>query len=199
MTVQMQDILRVAARTSVQGFGDNVNVFHLRWDALTTATDEDAMDWCAERLEEAYKAIQPEIPNEVNFVDFNVFNVTQDRPLGSVPWPTLTSGGSSTETLPHQVAAFVRFPTGISRNWARKFIGPLSVDSSTSTGLIEPATLAMLGAFAAELIASTLSGGPEALTYVVNHINQSTWVPVVEAVVSNIWATVRTRRPGRGS
>ena len=198
MPTEPQDVLRASARLSIQGQGDFVNVWHFRYDVGTPLSDDLTIDLVAERLDAAYDLIKSFIANDAAFVDINVFNVTQNRPLGSTPWPTLVNGLDSDEMLPGQVAAFVRFPSGFSRNWAKKFIGPMTVGQNTTTGLMENATVAALVAFASEILTGTLAGSTTDLETIVYYARTQQWVAVTSAIVRNVWATVRTRRSGRG-
>jgi hypothetical protein len=199
MPVNNSDVLRVSTRLSTQGQGDFVNVWHFAWTDPDPVSDEDAIDFVAARVDKMYDIIQPYISNDAAFVDINVFDVTQDRPLGSTPWPSQVAGGDSDETLPAQVSAFVRFPTGYSRNWAKKFIGPMTVGSNTTAGLMESTVLAALAAFAAECLTGTVGTDADKLVLMVYHNSAHMFRTCTSAIIRNVWATVRTRRAGRGA
>jgi hypothetical protein len=198
MPCMPDDILRVAARMNYVGIGDFVNVFHFRCNTSPFVTDGYALVDMALVMDALYDTIAPSLSDYANFVDVNVFNVTQDRPLGSTAWPTQTTGEASGDVLPSQCAAFVRATTGYSRNWARKFLGPFLEASNTSDGRVYSTLLTRLANFLAEWLVSTaVTTGT--YTPVVYHSKTSTWKALVDGVVRNVWATVRRRRVGRGS
>jgi len=198
MPCNQSDILRIAARLNYVGIGDFVNVYHYRLTTAGFVTDAMVVDDLAEIMDALYATISPSISDYANFVDVNIFNVTQDRPLGSTAWPTMTSGEASGDVLPSQVAAFVRATTGYSRNWARKFLGPFLEASNTSDGRVYSTLLGRLASFLAEWLVTTADTYGDYLP-VVYHSKTSTWKVLIDGVVRNVWATVRRRRVGRGS
>lgn len=199
MPVAQDDILRIAARLNVPLTGDFVNVFHYKQLAAVAISDAVTLSNVATMIDELYQTVNAGISTEANYVDINVFDVTQDRPIGSVAWPTLSSGAAAGDMLPAQTAAFVRAATGFSRNWAKKFIGPCSEGSSTPQGFVATALSTLLTAFAAEWI-SGANGDPSAnYEPVVYHRSADLWRPLKTGIVTNVWATIRRRRAGTGA
>lgn len=199
MPQAQNDILRVAARSSIAGWGDFVNVFHYRYFGAGAYGDVATVTDLALQMDTQYTELLGQINSNCLFQDINVYNVTQFRPLGVVPWPILVAGGSGGDPLPGQMAAFVRGLSGYSRNWAKKFIGPLSESANTATGVLSGALLTDLAAFAAEWVFPSLVGFNTIFEPVVYHKQFNIWRPLTSAVVSNLWATMRRRRIGRGS
>lgn len=193
------DILRVAANMNQPTLGDYVNVFHYRYDGVGTLADTSTGEDMGLLMDEMYGEIDQNMPDGLAFVDVNVFNVTQNRPYGGFVWPTLTTGGNANEELPGQVAAFVRGLSGFSRNWARKFVGPFTEAHNVAGGFIAPGLLTTLHDWAVDWISAdplTITGS---YTPVVRYATGGSWVPITAFVVTNIWATIRRRRAGRGS
>lgn len=199
MPTEQNDILRVAARLSIADVGDFVNVFHYRQTGATPVSDQDTLEDMGIAMDDIYTPLAARQAVTVTYEDVNAFNVTQGRPLGTIDWPVLTSGGSGTDPLPAQVAAFVRGTTGYSRNWARKFFGPFNEQDSTGNGFIASALLTALGDAAANWISGPLSGWIGQYVPVVLDADAGQWRQVIEAIISNVWATVRRRRAGRGA
>jgi len=200
MAVVLNDILRVAARMHHALHGDLVNVYHLRVEDIASMDDSIALDACAEWIETLYTTVVSHMAQAWTFEDINVFDVTQDRPLGSAAWPTLVDGGDEyNDTQPPQVAALVRATTGYSRNWARKFLGGFSEARNTAQGFLDSTLVTALGNFALAWITPLVEAEAYTLQPVVWHKGASLWRPLVEGVVRNVWSTVRTRRTGRGA
>jgi hypothetical protein len=150
-------------------------------------------------MNEIYGNVSTFMPDGLNFVDVNVFNITQNRPYGSFPWPTLTVGGAATEELPAQVAAFVRGLTGFSRNWSRKFVGPFTEAVNFGGGIASPGLITALEGWADDWITANPAGMTGTWEAVVRYAAGGVWAPITSYVVTNIWATLRRRRIGRGS
>jgi hypothetical protein len=200
MTIQNGDILRVAARMNIQGRGDIVNVFHMRLDSASPWAESTLGAGVGDFLEELYANINTYIVNEQAYEDINVFNVTQGVPVGVFAWPTMTTGGdTSQDALPSQVSALVRFTTGYSRNWARKFLGTFTEISNESTGRVAGGLLSALALFAADALTGYVIGGTDQLIMVVFNKALDAYVELEEAVIRNVWSTIRTRREGVGS
>jgi len=199
MPQAQNDILRVAARASIAGVGDFVNVFHYRYTGAGAYADLATVTDLALEMDTLYTILAPRISNLCLYQDVNVYNATQFRPLGVVPFPVLVAGGSGGDPLPAQVAGFVRGLSGYSRNWARKFIGPIGEADNTPTGVLSATLLGALVSFGAEWVFPALPGFSSIFTPVVYHSKFDLWRPLTSAVISNLWATVRRRRVNRGS
>ena len=193
------DIIRVAARLQHDEFGDCVNVYHFRKTDATPSTDNADVDDCCDLMDNLYDQINAFIHSTYSYYDINVFNVTQDRPLGSWSWDALTVGGAGGEMMPSQCAAYVQGNTGYSRSWARKFIGGLSETHNTN-GKIAAALLAALTNFG---VRWCLAVGNGALTSTWEPVIYSTkvaaWRVIADVIIRDVWATIRRRRKGRGA
>lgn len=199
MPTNTNDILRTATRLAVAGVGDFVNVYHHRYIGVGTLSDAATVALLTAGMDALYDTIDGIISNTCLFQDINVYNATQFRPLGVEPWPTLVAGVAGGDPLPWQMAAFVRGTTGFSRNWAKKFIGPFAESANGPTGFATSGILTDLAAFGVEWLASTVLGFTAALEPVVYHRKFDTWRVLTGIVLSNNWATIRRRRPFRGS
>jgi hypothetical protein len=175
------------------------NVFHWRIKAGTDLTDANILSEIALKLDDMYTNVSGGMSNQISFADINVFNVTKNAPLGVIPWPTLTAGGSGSTMLPSTVAAFIRATTGISRNWAKKFIGGFTEDDNVSGGLVNSVLMTALGAFGTDWLANITGTGTNEYEPVVHHTKDGVWRLITDIVLTNIWSQVRKRRSGRGS
>jgi hypothetical protein len=192
------DKIRVAARTTLSGVGDFVNVYHFLLDTGILPSDNQVLLDVADIMDALYDVVKDFFPTNLSFVDVNAFDVTQNRPLGSTPWPNLTAGTNNAETLPGQLCTFIRGTTGFSRNWAKKFIGPLTEQWNGGDGFITNAALAKMVLFGAEWLLSTAT---PIGTYVpiVHYATTNTWQPITDTVFDNRFAVQRRRRAKVGS
>jgi hypothetical protein len=198
MSVLLNDILRVATRIKDYQGEDVVNVWHVRSDSVTPVDEAAAMVELGEYMELIYGCFDNHIDDNAHFYDINVFNVTQNSPMGSTAWPTFTNGSGTGDVLPAQTACLIRGTTGKSRNWARKFLGPFTESMNTDEGRIN-------GTLVTELIAAGVAwlagytGSFGDWVPVVWHHKDSVWRTLVSVVVRDIWSTIRRRRIGRGA
>lgn len=200
MAIQVGDVLRVAARMQFAGADDIVNVYHLQVAGNAPSGDAAVIDGVGDFLETCYYEIQNNLPNLQTYEDINIFNVTQGVPVAVTAWPTFTTGGESTNhAQPGQISAMVRFTTGYSRNWARKFLGRFTEAANTASGYIENALMTNLANYATKVLTPYVYETGNTLITVVYNKALLSWVTCQEAVIRNIWSTVRTRRNNRGS
>jgi len=198
MVVAQNDILRVAARLEDQNGDDVVNVYHFAYRNAAVLTDAQAMDAVAAYLEEMYTEIQPNIHSSAIFRDINYFNVTTDMPMGTIDWPTLTTGAGTGDQLPNQMAAMVRGVTGHSRNWARKFLGPWGETRNSTYGKIDATLLTALANYAVQWLEGGGTAPVKWFPIVWNKVLQQ-WVDITGTVIRDVWSTIRRRRAGRGA
>ena|SRR3989304_5577122 len=200
MTIGLGDVLRIACRMNHAAIGDFVNVYHYKVSIIGTSTEQDIIDYVLGALDTMYLGLAPWMQDNVNFEDINVFNVTQQSPVGTFPWPVCQYGsGGGGDMLPSQVTAFLRATTGYSRNWAKKFLGPFVESASTGNGVVASGLMTALGVFGGLWIIPVSVPGGAQLDPVVRHAKMAVWRVITDIVVRNVWATFRTRKPGRGS
>jgi hypothetical protein len=200
MAIQPNDILRVAARLRVTDVGDFVNVFHYRVNNAGGFTDTQVCEELAQQVDDMYQQIKGYVPSYAAAVDINFFNVSQSVPLGSLPWPVLTGGtGGTGDMLPAQACAFVRALTGYSRSWAKKFLGPFVESFCDAHGFVASGGLTALGLFGSDWLSTVTWAAVGEAQPVVFNSKLAQWLPLIEIVVRNVFATMRTRRAGRGS
>lgn len=198
MAVNQNDILRVAARMHLGTHGDLVNVYHFRKSDATPQTDGETRVDLSLWIDELYDEIDNYLSVDLDFIDINYFNVTQDRPLGSGLWPTLVAGTRTGHPLPAQLAVFLQGNTGYSRNWARKFIGGFSENENSATGFLEALLLSAMAGFAARWLSGPVAAMTGDWDPVVFHYDLNDYREIIEVIIRNVWSTVRRRRAGRG-
>lgn len=194
----VNDVFRVAVRLNVPVTGDFVNVFHYRITTVNDADDGWAILDFREIMDPLYTTLTNLLTGSANEVDINIFNVTQGRPLGSHAFLSWTGPTAAGEMYAPQVAAFVRGLTGYSRNWAKKFLGPLSEVHCGPYGQIDSTGMTILANFGAEWLTTTATP-QNVYEPVVWHSLNGLWRPITSVITSNIPATMRRRRQGSGA
>lgn len=195
------DVLRVVALMDAQYGGQIANVYHVK---LTTVvgdppTDAETKVDMAQYMDDMYATVDQDMAQNVAFDTVNVFNVTQNRPLGNQAWPTLTNGASSGDPLAPQTALFLQGNTGYSRNWARKFLGTFSETRNDGNASPDSTLLTAAAAFAVQWLAGYLNASGDEYTPVVFHTKSQLWRTVLEVIIRDVWSTIRRRRIGRGA
>lgn len=201
MATELNDILRVTALMQNVTSGALANVFLVKVTTKTSSPLSDAQTLLdmGQYMDDLYSNINAAMDNETAFDVVNVFNVTQDRPLGNTAWPVLTMGLHADQPLPSQCACFLQGNTGFSKSWARKFLGAFTEAHCGATGKIENTLLSQLLNFAADWLLGYTSAGSDVYTPVVYSSKVMLYRTIIEVVIRNIWATIRRRRIGRGA
>jgi len=200
MTVAMGDILRVAARQEVSGIDDTINVLHFEvFTAPTGGSDAAALEDLADHFGLAWQLIAGIYPSYVEPVDLQVYNITQDAPVGVTAWAGgYTGGTASGEGLPQQDAAMVLWSTGVKRRIGRTYLGPLSEASQANSQLTGP-VIDLLETWTAYIRESV--DAPNAGDYRLVIYSRSAGARSVPTAVrvAPVVAIQQRRKPGRGS
>lgn len=201
MTSNLHDIFRVTTLLQEAESGAIANVFLAKLITKTsvTLTDGETMTDLAKWMDNAFDPLAQWICDTVTFDVVNVFNVTQDRPLGNEPWPVQTAGEQTLDPLPAQCACYVQFETGISRSWGRKFMGGFSELANNLEGYITANLVTALASFALVITNGYTSAASDSYGPYIYSTQINDYRPIVSATVRNVWSTIRRRRIGRGS
>ena len=201
MSTALGDVLRVTAVMRHDTSGVIANVFEVRLKTLVSSplTDANTLIDMGDYMDGMYDTIDALMNDDVDFIDINVFNITQDRPYGNTPWPTLTSGALSTDVLPAQSAVFVQGNSGFSRSWARKFLGGFTELHNSPEGYVQSALTSAIADWAIAWLVGFTSGSGDIYEPVFYSTKVDDWRVVIEAIIRNVWATIRRRRIGRGA
>ena len=198
MGVEAGNILRVVAHLSYQD-EPILNVYHVRYGGTTTIANSAVVTQAAAWLNTAYTYLVPYMPTDLEFDYVEVWNITQDAPVGNTTWPTLTAGTDSTnDAYATQCAALVRFGTDVARSQGRKFIGVLTEGAVQAGGQLQTAILVPLSYFATHIV--------EGFTYSFEEFNPGNWNPTlsrfaswITAIITDRVCTQRRRRIGIGT
>lgn len=121
MALASGDILRVAAKQLWNGIDDHVNVFHL--EVVTPPSpnsDAAALQDISELVADAFSNLAGDFCNNLSADVIQVYNITQDRPIGVTSWDAAYTGGTgSADCMPPDDAVLVLLDTGVKRRQGR--------------------------------------------------------------------------------
>lgn len=197
MTVHSNDVLRVTCKMR-QNTKDVLNVYHIKALETGDLTDAAVVTEVAARLDAVYDEIVAQITDNLVFGTIEVWNVTQDAPVGETSWPTQTTGEGVGNPLPEATSFCMLFPTATARSQGRKFIGGIGEGANDGDGT--PIALLMSNAidFIATLLGIWLVGDGE---FVFGNYNTlltrfSEWIT---GFAVDIWRTQRRRYRDSGT
>jgi hypothetical protein len=192
------DVLRVDARMSYPYAGLIVNSYTVR---VVSGAPIDADDFAADMgawLELIYTPLLPAMSMLMDFDDINIFNYTQEWPLGSFGWPTIQYGSHAGEMLPSGVAALAIARTDRTKVQGRKFFGPLS-EASQGAGEWVTSFMTSFATAAANWVVSEITGVFGTYTPGVWNRDAEIFRAFVEGVVFGVARYQRRRRAGVGA
>lgn len=198
MTVDIGDVLEVAARMEFNGVEDQVNVYQFALGTPGPITDTEAVDDLIALMEAVYTIWKATMVAITAFRDLRVRNVTKDEVLGVFPWPTLTVGDSAADALPPGNAGLINFNTDVARVTPRKYMGSLNVNTVDNDGTLIALQVTKL-VEVADLLLDVWVGVDGDWLYGYLSPKAGTFVFPNSATVSDITAYQRRRKQGRGS
>ena len=197
MAISIGDVIRVTAKLSWNQ-EDIQNVYHVRSNSATTDSDTIVLGEIADDLEDAYGYIIAAMHDEMTFDSISAYNVTADRFMGEISWPTLTAGTEGNDPLPMQNSGLVRFATDVLGSQGRKYLGVFTTASLDADGTLSSTLVTALGNFGAQLI-NGISGASWSGEYGNWNETLARFATWAEAFVNIYYCTQRRRRPGVGS
>jgi hypothetical protein len=191
------DVIRMTAKMTYGLNDDDIqNVYHGQVFG-SDVSDDDLHEAIMTFLEGAYTQLLPDMTDEITFAALETWNITQDRPIKETAWATLTYGGNSTTSYVSTSAPLVLFNTNTARSQGRKFLPPVT-EAGVTDGILSGTVTGHMVDFAAAILANILEVD---VGLVMGNWSGTLarFAPFVGAVVSDILATQRRRRRGRGS
>jgi len=172
MPTAVNDVISATARMQAPGGQSVQNVWYFKC-ANGAPSDVNTMLDIAGFLDAQYTLLYPELSNQFDFLDIIGYNITQNRPLPNVGWPTLTTGVSVLTPLPPGLAGLGTVRTALPRTRGRKFFAGLTEQALDTDGNLT-AAVALILANVMGIYLQTLIGGTSG----------STWVPVIYSAVN---------------
>lgn len=198
MAVVVGDIVRIVAVFQWAAQDIFSNIYHFQVGKNDTVDDTQFMERIADMMNTAYLTVNGNIGDNINYVDVEGINLTQDILLPPTAWPSLTTGAGGSQSLPTQVAASVYFRTLRPRTRASKFLPPFTETFNDPGGLITAAAQADMQAFGDAWVDGIADALVE-VTLGAYNIEAARFTPVALAIVAPRFRTQRRRRLGVGS
>lgn len=198
MTVEASDILRVTAKMQSHATDDLQNVYHVQNTQGESVTDEQAQISIAQWIDALYVCINSHILNSIEYLEVDIYNITQDRPLVSQDWFSLTFGSLDADDLPHGVAFLVSMDTATKKVTGRKYFGGLPTTDISGGGTWEVALVTLFACVLLKLVGTQEYAEMDLVPGVWSDA-VSLWRPFTAAASDLVPAYQRRRRPGHGS
>lgn len=198
MAVTPQDILEVTVAHDNGTAGEQLNRFQFRFDAGAPVSDADVMDDIEIIIQTLYVLVQAIISVRNVFREVKVFNVTQDRLMGSTDAGTYTGGSAADPAMPRGNAMYLHYVTSVPRVILSKYLPSMSQTQIASGGVLGAGTVTAITAFGVELALVQVLGGN---TYAYGYLSPKTlsFVTPDVLVVKDVVAYQRRRKAGSGS
>ena len=193
------DVVRVTANMSYQGASDIINVFHCVAELTVDVDDAVFMGDVGAEVDANYALIVQDLTDDLKFENIEFYNVTDDRPMGVITWPTLTVGLETTsQPVATQMCGQVNFLTGVKRSQGRKYIGGYSELANTGGGFLQVGVQGRLENYGAQFAqGQTITGG----TIYWGHYKTGTTIfrQWTGYIVPSLMSTQRRRKQNVGS
>jgi len=198
MTINVNDVLRVAVIHDNDPAGEVVNQYQFRFDGPATITDTAGLGDVAYIIEQLYNIVVNMINIRNVLREVGVFNVTQNRLVGVTDANTYVGGTGIGTQMPPGTAALATFKTNVPKVILRKFLPPFASAQLASSGALSGTAQTAVEAFAAALLPQQISGSNR---YQYGYLSSKTLsfeVPSI-AIVGATIAYQRRRKPGVGA
>lgn len=195
--VNLNDELRVTANMNTVDVSAVQNVYTMKVTVLGALPVIDILDRIVVVLELIYAIIKGLQNTRTKYIDVDFFNITQNIPLATRPWPTLIQGELGNDDLAHMTAAM--FSLGVDKPGVsgRKFFGGISEFVLDQDGLWATTTVVDL-ALASAIMLSDQSSGGTTVQFGIRTGVVPAFIQFVTATTTNVPASQRRRRQGVG-
>lgn len=200
MPVGDENIIKVTCKHKYDNVDDIINTFHFRVSTVPTPnTDANLLEDISNIMAGAFSELQPYLVNNVTAEVIQVYNVTLDGPIGVTSWGTAHTGGSATgEAMPQHDAALALLNTAVKRRIGRLYFGVMS-EASQNDGRWSGALTSAIGTMLNDLNSSPTAAHGTVLEYGVYSRKDGAFSGITTIRIQPVVATMRTRKPGRGS
>lgn len=193
MPTNNNDVIRVVAGFTYTTGGDpQSNVLHFADTGGGGISDADLLDDFGPILEVIYGLVRTSMGTAFKFIEYSVFNVTQNLVIGTLPWPTFTEGGDPGALDIAQATALLVLPTQVSQVQGRVYVGGIP-ESEIANSALSAGFVAGVASMGANLLIGTIIA-PSLVEYVVYNRTLLTFnLPVSAAVIGNARALGRRK------
>lgn len=195
MTTNPNDVIRATAGYSYNVGGQLMsNVLHFADTGGGGITDADLLTEMGLMLELIFNAVHTLQSVGLQYTEYSVQNVTQGVIIGTLPWPTFTSGLGAGALDISQCVALLRMPTPASQVQGRVNLPGLTEDQILGSVIDAAFIAAALTVGGQLLLPFTVIGGQ--LTYIVyNQVLFTFNIPNSTAIGSSTRILGRRRKP----
>lgn len=195
--IDVNDKLRATAVMRTVDLSEVQNVYTLDVTDLGGGTTLQVLDRIVVGLETMYSVVAGLQNTRTKYIEVRFFNITQNIPLATRPWATLTQGVQAFDDLAHMTAAMFSLGVAIPGVAGRKFFGGIAEPALDQEGLWTVATLANLVTISAIMLTEITSTGTKFTFGIFTGIIPA-YVRFVSSVTTNIPGSQRRRRQGVG-
>lgn len=195
--INLNDKLRAVAVMTTVDLSEVQNVYTMEVTDLGGGTTIQILDRIVVILEQIYLIIKGLQNTRTKYSEVRFFNITQDIPLATRAWSTITEGELIVDDLAHMTAAM--FSLGVSKPGVsgRKFFGGISESALDQDGLWSTATVVDLALASVKMIGEKVDNGTKVTFGIFTGVVPA-YVAFDSAVTTNVPASQRRRRQGVG-
>lgn len=192
------DVLAMTVIHDNDEAGEQINRYQFKKTAGGPVDDAELLDTIAVIVQTLYTLVLAAIHVRNVLREVGVFNVTQNRIVGTTDGGTYIGGSGIDPGLPQGVAGYVYFKTNVPKVILSKYLPSSTTNKVTGTGIWIAAQTVLYTSFATSLMLPFVFGAHE---YVYGYLSPKTLAFEVPdlAVVPRAPAYMRKRKPGRGS
>ncbi len=195
--VNANDELRVTAEMTTVDLGVVQNVYTTKITVPGALPVVDILDRIVIILELLYAIVKGWQNTRTKYTNVKFFNITQNIPLATRPWTTITEGELLVDDLAHMTAAMFSLGVDKPKVSGRKFFGGIAESRLDQDGLWTVGQLAELASVSVIMLSDQSSGGTT-LQFGIRTGIVPAFIQFVTATSTNIPASQRRRRQGVG-
>lgn len=151
MAINNLDVVRITVNTMYKTSDLFQNVFHVQYTG-SSMSDVVWRNDMRNHIDAAWEILAGAQSNEINPVDIEFFNITQDVPWTPLPFVTYDGGDGTSETLPLQCCYLQSFGTAVPKSIGKKYLGTATDDGAVDGGQVASPQLATVLSMAAEFL-----------------------------------------------
>jgi len=195
--INVDDELRVTAVLNTVDLSIVQNVYTMKVTVVGALPIIDVLDRIVLILQLIYNIIKGLQNTRTKYIEVLFFNITQNIPLPTRPWPTISQGELVVDDLAHMTAAM--FSLGVDKPGVsgRKFFGGIAESALDQDGLWTTATVVDL-ALASVIMLADQSNGGTTIQFGIRTGIIPAFIQFKSAKTTNIPASQRRRRQGVG-
>jgi len=195
--IDTNDVLRMTANLQTVDLSAVQNVYTIRVTVPGAGSTSTQLSRIAIILELIYEEVRGLQNSRTKYIDIDFFNITQDIPLPSQSWPTISQGSLALDDLAHMTSAMFSLGVGKPGVNGRKFFGGISEPALDQDGLWTTSTVIDLLVAATQMLVTQTEGATTIEFGIITGIVPA-FIQFISSLVTNVPGTQRRRRQGVG-